>query len=240
MNKRIHILDELRGLCVVLMVIYHALYTLASVFMSPIALDLYSFFYPVEPFFAGIFIALCGFSCRLSRSNRRRGLLLAAVAVAMSAVLWFVMPSQVIWFGVLHCLAVCILLFAALKPLLDRVPPLVGVIACAVLMGLTWTVPTVHGGTFLGMALPEELLDCNLLFPLGFGRVFSADYFPLIPWVFCFLGGTFAGQWRERLPAWCYVPHLPPLGLLGRYSLWVYLLHQPLIFGAAMLGQIIF
>lgn len=240
MTRRIHILDELRGLCVVLMVVYHALYTLASVFLSASALELYTFFYPAEPFFAGIFIALCGFSCRLSRNNLRRGLLLAAVAVGMTAVLWLVMPSQIIWFGVLHCLAVCILLFSAAKPLLDRVSPLVGLLACAVLLAVTWSVPTVHGGTFLGLALPEALLACKWLFPLGFGRVFSADYFPLIPWLFCFLAGTFAGQWRERLPAWCYTPHIPLLGGLGRYSLWIYLAHQPLIFGIATLGQIIF
>ena len=240
MTGRIHILDELRGLCVVLMVIYHALYTLASMFLLPTALKLYTFFYPVEPIFAGIFIALCGFSCRLSRNNLRRGLLLAAVAVGVTAVLFIAMPSQIIWFGVLHCLAVCILLFTALRPLLDRLPPLAGVLVCVVLLLLTWSVPTVHGGTFLGMALPEALTECNALLPLGFGRVFSADYFPLIPWVFCFFGGTFAGQWREHLPAWCFRAHVPPLGLIGRHSLLVYVVHQPLIYGAAMLGQIIF
>ena len=72
--NRIHILDELRGLCVVLMVVYHALYTLAASFLSPLALKLYTFFYPAEPFFAGVFIVLCGVSCRLSRNNVLRGL----------------------------------------------------------------------------------------------------------------------------------------------------------------------
>ncbi len=235
MNNRIHILDELRGFCVVLMVVYHALYTLSAQFMLPFALKMYTFFYPVEPLFAGAFIALCGFSCRLSRGNLRRGLLLAAVAAVMAAALWIVMPSQIIWFGVLHCLAVCILLFAATKPLLDRVPPLVGAIVCAALFALTWSVPTVHGGTFLTMPLPEALLDCKALFPVGFGRMYSADYFPLVPWLFLFLSGTFLGQFREKLPAWCYRLHVPPLAWMGRYSLWIYLLHQPLIVGAAML-----
>lgn len=235
MNTRIHVLDELRGLCVVLMVVYHALYTLAAQFMMPFALRWYTFFSPAEPLFAGIFIFLCGFSCRLSRNNRRRGLLLAAVAIGMTLVLWLVMPSQIILFGVLHCLAVCILLFAAAKPLLDRIPPLVGLSACALLSALLWTVPTVFGGHFLTWPLPEALLDCAWLFPLGFGRVYSADYFPLIPWLFVFAAGTFAGQRRDRLPAWCYSSHVRVLAWLGRHSLWIYLLHQPLIFGAAML-----
>lgn len=231
--NRIHILDELRGLCVVLMVIYHALYTLAASFLSPLALALYTFFYPVEPFFAGIFLVLCGFSCRLSHNNVRRGLLLAAIAVGMTVVLSIVMPSQIIWFGVLHCLSVCILLFAVTKPLLDRIPPLIGAIASAVLFAASWTVPTMHGGRFLGIQLPAALLECDVLMPLGFGTVFSADYFPLIPWLFLFLSGTFLGRWHDRLPAWCYRRRVPPLSWLGRHSLWIYLVHQPLIFGAA-------
>lgn len=233
MNTRIHILDELRGFCVVLMVIYHALYTLAASFMIPFALRMYAFFYPVEPFFAGIFIALCGFSCRLSRHNLRRGLLLGTVAMGMTAVLLAVMPSQIIWFGVLHCLSVCILLFTAAKPLLDRLPPLVGAIASAALFALTWTVPTLQGGRFLWWTLPESLLGCDALLPLGFGTLFSADYFSLIPWVFCFLFGTFLGRWHDRLPAWCSTPHVTPLGFLGRHSLLVYLAHQPIIYGLA-------
>lgn len=233
--NRIHIVDELRGLCVVLMVIYHALYTLAASFLSPLALSLYTFFYPVEPFFAGVFIVLCGFSCRLSHNNVRRGLLLALVSAGLTTVLLLAMPSQVIRFGVLHCLAVCILLFAAAKPLLDRIPPLVGMIAAIVLFAVSWTVPTMHGGRFLGMALPAALLECDPLLPLGFGTVFSADYFPLIPWLFLFLCGTFLGHWRDRLPAWCYRRRIPPLSYLGRHSLWIYLLHQPIIFGAAWL-----
>ena len=234
MKKRIHILDELRGLCVVLMVIYHALYTFAGIFGMSWAIKLFWLCSPLEPFFAGIFIALCGVSCRLSKSNRKRGLLLAAVAIAMTVVLLAAMPDQVIWFGVLHCLAVCILLFALLRPLLDRVPPLVGVIVCAVLCALLWTVPTVFGGRFLLWPLPTALLTCKWLFPLGFGYIYSADYFPLIPWVFCFMGGTFLGQWKERLPAWCYKRHLPPLAFAGRHSLIVYLVHQPLIIGITM------
>lgn len=232
MKQRIHILDELRGFCVVLMVVYHALYTLAAMFAMPWALTLFKACYPLEPIFAGVFIALCGFSCRLSKNNWKRGLLLAAVALGMSLVLMFFSP---IWFGVLHCLAVCILLFAATRPLLDRVPTLVGVVVCALLFGLTFTMPTVFGGTFLGKALPEALLECKWLFPFGFGRIYSADYFPLIPWVFCFLGGTFIGKKRDLLPAWCQKPHVKPLAFLGRHSLWVYLVHQPIIIGVTML-----
>ena len=81
--------------------------------------------------------------------------------------------------------------------------------------------------TFLGFKAP------------GFS---SSDYFPLIPWFFLFLCGYFAGVlWKQRvaqpsmnsaieksLPVRC-------LGFLGRHSLLIYMLHQPIIYGVVWL-----
>ena len=52
------LLDELRGLAIVLMVIYHAFYLLAFVFGSPAGRRLFDFMGPVQPFIAGAFILL--------------------------------------------------------------------------------------------------------------------------------------------------------------------------------------
>ncbi len=241
-KARIHLLDELRGFCVVLMIAFHAFYTVGFLFNWKTAIDLFYFFQPAEPFFAGIFIVLCGFSCRLSHSNLKRGLLLAAVAAGMSLVLYVVMRDQMIWFGVLHCLAVCILLFAALKPLLDRVPPLVGAVLSALLMLLTWHFPFYNGG-YIGIGetvwwqWPITWAQTVWLLPLGIGEwsMFGADYFPLIPWVFCFLCGTFLGAYRDRFPAFAMKKHLPPLAFIGRHTLWIYVIHQPIIYGICYL-----
>lgn len=242
MNKRIHLLDELRGLCVVLMVAFHAFYTVGFLFDSTVAIRLFAFFAPVEPLFAGIFILLCGFSCRLSRSNAKRGLLLAFVALGMSGVLFLVMRSQMIWFGILHCLAVCILLFAATEKLLDRLPPSVGILLFTVLLAATWHFPFYEGG-YLGIGdfvfwqWPAAWGDSTWLLAFGIGnfRFFGSDYFPLIPWLFCFLVGTYLGRYRERLPSLCYRLHVRPLSFLGRHSLIVYLAHQPIIYGICYL-----
>lgn len=235
MKQRIHILDEWRGACVVLMVIYHALYTLgATFFLEPFSTML-SWFEPVEPLFAGMFVFLCGVSCRLSRNNLKRGLLLAGVAVLMSVVLWFVMPTMMIWFGILHCLAVCILLYAAIHRLLDRIPVAVGICVCGVLLLVTWWFPWYQGGLLgvppLAIAWPESWRSYKLLMPFGVGTVYSADYFPLIPWVFCFFGGAFCGRLSNLLPAWCYRLHSRFLAFTGRHALVIYLLHQPILYG---------
>ena len=67
--------------------------------------------------------------------------------------------------------------------------------------------------------------------PKGF---FSTDYFPLLPWLFLFWAGFFLHHLvgRERMqPLRRSV--CPPLGWLGRHSLVLYLLHQPVILGGA-------
>lgn len=238
---RIAFLDEVRGFCVFLMVIYHALYTVGYLLNVAIARRLFVFFAPVEPLFAGIFIFLCGLCCTLSHSNRRRGGILALVAAGVSVVMALFFPNEPIWFGVLHLLATCILLYAALARPLARVSTAVGLAVCAALFVLCFGVPVAEGCGAFGLpgvwqwAVPEAFVRCPWLYPLGLGRLpgAQADYFPLLPWMFCFFAGSFAGRpvAAGRAPQWMTPLHLPPLAFLGRHALAIYLLHQPLIFG---------
>lgn len=242
---RIHFIDEVRGIDIVLMVAFHAFYTIGWLYQVEWGRTLFRFFDPAAPFFAGLFIFICGISCHLSHSNLRRGLLLAGVSIVISAFLWFFMRSEMIWFGILHFLAIAILLFALLKPLLAHIPPWIGIAACAFLMLITWWVPTAHnadGGSYFGIRgllaveLPDWLASQNWLYPLGFWYIPSADYFPLLPWLFCFLGGSFVGVWVEqgRTPRWMYKSRLPIFSWLGRHTLIIYILHQPVIYAICL------
>ena len=123
-RKRIHFVDELRGLDILLMVVFHAAYVAGWIFEWEWGRRFFLFFKPVEPFFSGIFIFICGISCRLSRSNLKRGLMIGACALLISLTLWFFMPDQMIWFGILHFLSAAVLLFALFRPLLDRISAL--------------------------------------------------------------------------------------------------------------------
>ena len=77
------------------------------------------------------------------------------------------------------------------------------------------------------------------LYPLGLTRpdFASADYFPLLPWLFLFLMGTVLGGWclRHRDCRLLTVPLPGALTFPGRHSLLRYLLHQPVLFGLAKL-----
>ena len=70
----------------------------------------------------------------------------------------------------------------------------------------------------------------------------SADYFPLLPWFFVFLLGTWAGRYVKagRLPQWFYTAKAPRLALVGRHALVLYVLHQPLLYALTMLLRLIF
>lgn len=237
-SARIHFMDEVRGFDLLLMIAYHGFYTVGWLFGQEWGKTLFRFFMPVEPFFAGLFIFICGISCRLSHSNVKRGLLLLLAASLISLGLWFVMPDQLIWFGILQFLAVAILLFALLRPLLDHVPPMAGIVLCALLFLCTWWLPF-HNGSLLGIKglfaveLPAAVTAIPWLYPLGLGHGTGADYFPLLPWIFCFLAGSFAGVWAKagRFPRFMYVRRAPWLSWLGRHTLILYVFHQPVIFG---------
>ena len=67
---------------------------------------------------------------------------------------------------------------------------------------------------------------------------FSTDYFSLIPWIFLFVAGYFLHRvleeegLNEKLFA---KGNVPVLNWIGRHSLIVYLLHQPILYGLGIL-----
>jgi len=238
---RIHTMDEVRGLCVVLMVIYHAFYTTGYLFGFSVGRDFISFFSPAEPFIASVFILISGISSNLSRSNVKRGAKLLLVAAAVTLVTVFITPQGAIYFGILHFLSIAMLLFGLLQKAMGKIPLGLGLAACAVLYFITYGIPQGFLGIpgLLGVSLPNELYQTEFLFFLGFKspHFFSADYFPLLPHIFTFLFGTFLGRLAlsGRFPRALYKKRVPPLSFIGRHALIIYILHQPVIYGACLL-----
>jgi uncharacterized membrane protein len=144
-------------------------------------------------------------------------------------------PDEAIYFGILHCLAASMLIYAALKYPLSRTPAWCGFVICLLLIIFTWNV--VHGYVGVNpftLDLPRGLYETGLpLDPIGFmsPSFRSADYFPLLPYLFVFLAGSFAGRWAGGLPQSAKSVHIPFLAAVGRHSLIIYLLHQPVMIG---------
>lgn len=229
-KQRIPLIDVLRGLAVLLMVIHHFLYDLVAFCGAPGWL----FSNPVFDFlhfvFAGLFILLSGVSSNFSRSNVKRGLKALACALVITAVT--VVMDMPILFGVLHLLGTCMVLYGLTRPLWEKLP--------------FWVVPAV---SLLGLVLTGDMVggvssESRWLWMLGwtYEGFVSTDYFPLLPWVFVFLLGTWAGKYIKagRMPAWFYQTDCPPLAAVGRHSLVIYVLHQPVLYGLTMAGLWLF
>lgn len=235
--RRIHLMDELRGFAVLCMIFYHAFYTMAFLFGIPLGRTLLYFFMPAEPFFAGLFILISGISSQLSHSNLLRGVKLLAVALVVSLATILFVPDEAIRFGILHLLSCGMILFGLCKPLLDKVPLAVGLLITALLFALTFSIsagsiglPGLFSLSVPGPPYPLQFFYAN---PQLGNVLYSADYFPLLPWLFLFLCGTFLGRYAKagKLPSFCYPSRVPPLSWLGRHALTVYIVHQPVIFG---------
>lgn len=224
------------------MVFYHAFYMFGSFFEMEFMSAAQKFFEPLQPPFACLFILISGISCNLSHSNFVRGARLFAVALGFTLVTAVILPkfgideAQII-FGILHLLSVSMLLFALLKKPLSKIPTAVGIGINMVLFFVLYSVPS---GSILGFDLPQVLYANSLTAALGFAPhgFYSADYFPLIPFLFMFFVGTFIGRFvlNGDLPEGFYKLRCRPLAAVGRKTLIIYIAHWPIIF---LLGLII-
>ena len=247
--KRIHLMDELRGFAVFCMVFYHGFYTLAFLMNQSWGEWLYRFFMPAEPWFAGLFILIAGISSNLTRSNLVRGVKLLGVALLVTLATAIAVPQELIVFGILHFLSVCMIAFGLVQLLRRRLgrteePPfrLWPVVVCAALFLVTRHLQSgyLQIPFLLRVTLPAGGYQ-SWLAPLGLpGPGFSsADYFPLLPWCFVFAAGTVVGRLAKagKFPAWTYPSRVPFFSFLGRHALLIYIVHQPVIYGAALLVQ---
>jgi uncharacterized membrane protein len=237
---RVAILDELRGLAIVNMVAYHVCYDLVY---------LHGFDLPwFHGFAAGVwqecicvsFLFIAGVCTKLSRRPFVRAFKICACALLITAVTLYAYPDQRIVFGILHCIGASMLLYALCGRFFrGLLPPLGFVLALLLALGTRDVTRGVLGFGPLSAELPDFLYETTWLFPFGFrnARFFSADYFPLFPYLFVFLAGSAAGALVKRLPLAARRVHVRPLAYLGRHSLIVYLLHQPA--AIALLGLLL-
>lgn len=237
-RKRVVFLDEVRGFAIICMVVYHILFDLKYLhgINVPVFFDFQGWFNIVRDVFAGAFIFISGSVCRFSRNNLKRGAQCFFLGMLITFVTAFVTPDAPVYFGILHMLGISMLLFALLQNLLDRLPASLGIIISAVLFFLSFNIPRGYIGveTIFDISLPFEIYNAGLLFPLGFkGAAFSSvDYFPLLPWFLLFIAGSYFGTYAQRgvLPRFFYKPHIGFLAAAGKHTIWIYMLHQPVVF----------
>jgi uncharacterized membrane protein len=234
-QKRAGFLDEVRGFAILCMVVYHAAVTLREFHDITVPILFEDWFSIVQQIFAGAFILISGIVCRYSRNNIKRGVQCFFLGMVVTYVTAIVVPQVTILFGILHFLGISMMIYGLGERLWDIVPSLVGIVASVFMFILTINLP--HGSIGIGgfsAELPRSLYNARLLFPLGFknAAMSSADYFPLMPWLFLFFAGAYFGIYVRdgRCPEFFYKVRVPFLAAAGRHTIWIYMLHQPIIY----------
>ena len=242
MKQRLHFLDALRGFTLINMIAFHGMWNL--VYLFGIRANWYTGTpgYLWQQWICWTFITLSGFCWSFSRNHLKRGAMVFGGGLIVTAVTCLVMPESRIIFGVLTCIGSCMLLLIPAEKLLKKLPTGTGL---AISFGLFVVLRNVSAGSlgfegFVLCPLPNSLYRNLLTAYLGFPHrgFFSTDYFPLLPWFFLFVAGYFLFRLlderglNEKLFA---KGNVPVLNWLGRHSLIVYLLHQPILYGLCLL-----
>jgi len=250
-------IDALRGIAIIMMIIFHILFNLK--YFEVLDIKLYSgpmfFFWLPIPF---IFLMLVGVSMTLKkhrtvkpikkekrergivddlpRSYIKRGFKILFFALLITAVTWMVIGDGFIIFGILHLIGLSMILSI---PFVDK----------KYFSFFTGVVLIMAGLVMQTFRVKTYWLLVFGIRPFGF---YTLDYFPLLPWMGVVLIGIFLGntlytnyERQYRLPDISKNILVRSLGFLGRHSLLIYLVHQPIIITAFVLmglvevGQII-
>lgn len=228
-TERFDRLDALRGLAVVWMAVFHLCFDLNH--FRFIQQDFYRdpFWTVQRAVIVTLFMFCVGFSQAVASEQNpswprfwKRWVQIAGCALLVTAGSWWMFPRSYISFGVLHGIAV-MLIVSRLTVGAGHWLWLMGLVAIALphlvqhpFFDTRWT-------NWAGLVTRKPVTE---------------DYAPLLPWMGVVWWGLASGQWvLAHRRAWvaARLPNvLSPLATLGRWSLSFYMLHQPVLIGLLM------
>ena len=232
---RIFVVDAGRGSAVALMVGFHFCFDLNYFNLARFDFYFSPFWLVARAIIVTLFLFLVGISLQLASTGGlkltayfRRLVLLAVCAGMVSAASYGMFPDSGIFFGVLHFIFV-----ASILGLLFTRFNYINLLA-----GTGWIAA--------GLIFQNSWFDQPWLNWIGFmtHKPVTEDYVPLFPWFGVVLLGLCAGRWvtgRETATGWRAWRSTGKPSLLmvwlGRNSLAVYMLHQPLLLGGLYLAS---
>lgn len=243
-KQRLPFIDLIRGITIIEMISYHFLWDLVYLYNADIPWYKSHGAYIWQQSICWTFILLAGFSWHLGKKHMKRGLWAFGGGVVVSLVTAIVLPNDRVRYGVLTLIGSCILIWILLDKVLKKIPAGVGVSVSFVLFLIlrSWTKQD-------PIQLSDNLLNVtwwkSVLAYIGFPQAgfSSTDYFPLLPWIFLFATGYFLysflqekGLINRLFGKW----KVPGINFLGKHSLIIYMIHQPICYVVAFLVSEIF
>lgn len=215
--KRSLFIDLIRGFTVILMIIFHLSFDLNLFQIIQIDILHDPFWYAFPRLIVFLFFFVVGVGLVLSHSkkikwksfNKRLGLI-TFWALVISAVTYVLFPQNWIYFGTLHSIAVISVMSL---PFIKH--------------------PRISLLVALALFIPSAFWDLNLPWPqLNHS---SWDYISPFPWLGASLLGIFATHkgWMFLTIGENKLTNF--ISFLGRHSLVIYLIHQPILFGITAL-----
>jgi uncharacterized membrane protein len=227
-------LDALRGAAIVWMAAFHFCFDLNYFrLLTPLqAFTRDPFWTTQRACIVTLFVFCAGLSQAVALHNGqgwprfwKRWAQVAACAVAVSAGSAWMFPHSYIHFGILHGLAVMLVLARLAAPLRAALWPL-GALCLALPFFVQHPFFDTRATNWVGLVTHKPVTE---------------DFAPVLPWLGVMLWGLAAGQWLLRHRPALLAGHLPrglrPCATLGRWSLSFYMLHQPVLLGALMAGR---
>ena len=229
-RERVEPVDALRGLAIVAMVAYHFAFDLRFFGLTAADFENDPFWLTARASIVTSFLLLAGISLVLADRAGvdtprflRRVALVAMCAVAASVASYVIYPRTFIYFGILHCIAVSLLVARPLarKPMTSLVAGVAVIVA--------------------GLTLQHPVFDQRVTSWIGFTTFKPAtqDYVPVFPWLGVVLVGIALGHALVRVdfaPVRILGSAPALLRWMGRHSLAIYMAHQPLLMGAIWLA----
>jgi uncharacterized membrane protein len=222
-------LDALRGVAIVWMAAFHFCFDLA--YYRVIQQDFYRdpFWTTQRTVIVTLFLLCAGMgqAAALEAGQGwprfwRRWAQVALCAALVSIGSWLMFPKSWISFGVLHGIALMLIVARVTAPLRGWLVPL-GLLAIALPRLVAHPFFDTRATNWIGLVTRKPITE---------------DYVPLLPWLGVMLIGLALGQWliaHRRAVLDGPLPRmLTPLALLGRWSLSFYMLHQPVLIGAIL------
>ncbi|MBX3587495.1 MAG: DUF1624 domain-containing protein [Ramlibacter sp.] len=238
-SYRFDTIDALRGVAIVWMTIFHFCFDLnhagwirQNFYHDPFWTWQRTCIVSLFLFCAGLGQAVAVAQGQSWRRFWKRWGQVAACALLVTAGSYVMFPRSFIYFGVLHGIAV-MLIVVRLTAGWGRWLWPAGALAIAMKFVAQHAHAVWTGGGFLNEPAFNWL-------GLISHKPVTEDYVPVLPWLGVMWWGMAAGQWlladpdrRARL-ATQLSPPAAPLAWLGRWSLSWYMLHQPVMIGALM------